>query len=61
MGGIQFFPFDNIWPNFDLKKYDFRLDKGFFMKKMAQILQVFKNFFFKPLKFMISSKKWPRL
>jgi hypothetical protein len=40
MGGIQFFSFDEIWPNFDLKKYDLRLDKGFFMKKMAQILQV---------------------
>jgi hypothetical protein len=30
-------------PNFDLNKYDFDLYKGFFMAKMAQILQISKK------------------
>jgi hypothetical protein len=30
-------------PNLDLNKYDFDLYKGFFMAKMAQILQISKK------------------
>jgi hypothetical protein len=51
--GCSVFCYGEISPNFDLEKYDFNLFKGFFMeKKMAQIRQVWMNFFFQIARFL---------